>query len=629
MFTLPTVAEFLAFNVNEFNVFKAMAVAVGVDDFIVNATNYTVFLFPDAAYLFGVPRALQSNLGNNRFGGHIFEVIANHLLRPQLRASDIFDGNRTELDVLSFSSPLAVDQGNKTIQNAEVTFPDLTFTNGIAHVMNFLLLPDSMVLGTVDFGRSLPDYSILVELINLSRLSNVLNSFAGITLFAPVNAAWDAGLVDFLKHPNNIRTLQLVILNHVLAANLYTLVDGLVVDSTAVQTLFFYNSGDTFLINNAALADANPVFTMNGLAYRMNQVIMPQTIADHMMHMEDYNIGINTSIVKDAFVMSNFFDNLDTESSITVFAPNNTAFGLAPPHTSKFFGSAWLPHLQNLVRNHVAGSLLNETTLLELTELTMVGGATFNITSSAGTPVIEDSEVILGNIFGANGHVHTVNRVLLPSVLALSLYQQIEAQEDLSILKELIDFAGLSATLSNLDGGPLTVLCPTNAAFNASNLTIASLSRSQAADVVLYHAIGRNLLTSDFLNGDFVSSLSGNQGLSVTVSDGNVTFNGNARVDTARSNMLAGECNRMSLWSKCMPDKVFCEANGVFHLVSAVLILPPATPMPTNPPSIARTPAPSAKPTTGSQPPPASAAFISRPLVEIIVFVTCLLNCII
>ncbi len=125
---------------------------------------------------------------------------------------------------------------------------------------------------------------------------------------------------------------------------------------------------------------------------------------------------------------------------------------------------------------------------------------------------------------------------------------------DHNTLEAAVGAAGLVPTLQG--DGPFTIFAPTDAAFAAlpAGTVDALLADPQGAltDILLYHAVGANALSSDLSNGQFIKTING-KSVSVKINADGVFIN-NAKVTVA--DVLAD--------------------NGVVHVIDAV-ILPPTT----------------------------------------------------
>ena len=123
-----------------------------------------------------------------------------------------------------------------------------------------------------------------------------------------------------------------------------------------------------------------------------------------------------------------------------------------------------------------------------------------------------------------------------------------QATPDLSTLVAAIDAAGLTSTLKG--PGPFTVFAPTNAAFDAlpdGALETLLANPTVLADLLKYHVVNGNVMSTDLTNGPVPTLLDG-ETIEVSVSGG-VTLNGSANVTSADNE----------------------ASNGVVHIINEVL----------------------------------------------------------
>lgn len=152
---------------------------------------------------------------------------------------------------------------------------------------------------------------------------------------------------------------------------------------------------------------------------------------------------------------------------------------------------------------------------------------------------------------------------------AKSIYQIAKEDARFSVLAAAIEKAGLQSTLSG--NGTFTVFAPTNDAFAKLEITKADIDAmndpmeiEELKSVVLYHALGTKVLSTQLTNG-YVPSLfavAGN-GVSIQVGINPVKINNMINVTTADVN----------------------ASNGVIHIVDNVLIPPTITEIAMNNPN--------------------------------------------
>ena len=137
------------------------------------------------------------------------------------------------------------------------------------------------------------DHTTLVAAVKAAGLVDTLSSKGPFTVFAPVNAAFDAlpaGTVDTLLKPENKATLTKVLTYHVVSGRLTsTDLDELIRKGNGTATLTTVSGGSLWLMKNGdrnitvkdetgAVADINiyDVLQSNGVIYSVDRVLMPK-----------------------------------------------------------------------------------------------------------------------------------------------------------------------------------------------------------------------------------------------------------------------------------------------------------------------------------------------------------------
>jgi uncharacterized surface protein with fasciclin (FAS1) repeats len=163
----------------------------------------------------------------------------------------------------------------------------------------------------------------------------------------------------------------------------------------------------------------------------------------------------------------------------------------------------------------------------------------------------------------------------LPST---SIAKIIEVTPELSNLKEALDITGLTATFEAQ--GNYTVFAPTNTAF--SNLLtdlgvsdIESIDLNVLTDVLKYHVINGEVLSSSFVNGATIATLQG-QNISVLLSP-NPYFpeaDPDLSINESINNIFREETSVfINTTARVYSRDVKCS-NGVIHVVREVLRIP-------------------------------------------------------
>jgi uncharacterized surface protein with fasciclin (FAS1) repeats len=124
-----------------------------------------------------------------------------------------------------------------------------------------------------------PDHTTLVTAVQTAGLVDVLTNVGPFTVFAPVNAAFDAlpaGTVEGLLKPENKDKLSHILEYHVyvgvISKNMIR--DGMVLNQVNLKNITLNRNGDEITVNGAkvlGVAEAS-----NGLVYVIDKVLIPE-----------------------------------------------------------------------------------------------------------------------------------------------------------------------------------------------------------------------------------------------------------------------------------------------------------------------------------------------------------------
>ena len=122
-------------------------------------------------------------------------------------------------------------------------------------------------------------FNTLVAAVKAAGLVETLSGTGPFTVFAPVDAAFDAlpaGTVDTLVKPENKAQLTGILTYHVVAGKVMSsdLTDGMTATTVNGQTVTFKLTGGKVMVNDAEVIIAD-VETDNGVVHAINAVLMP------------------------------------------------------------------------------------------------------------------------------------------------------------------------------------------------------------------------------------------------------------------------------------------------------------------------------------------------------------------
>jgi transforming growth factor-beta-induced protein len=215
--------------------------------------------------------------------------------------------------------------------------------------------------------------------------------------------------------------------------------------------------------------------------------------------------------------------------SLTVFAPNNDAFGKVPAGIANnlFKVDAFLPHLTDLLLYHVLGTRIttNQHVFFDGKFLTALNGESLAIIRPPIT--VNRNLIIARNIAASNGVANVIDGVLLPSWVSNSITDRVVADSDLSTLLALVGLAELGDALAG--PGQLTLVAPTNSAFRKlPKATVSFLTsrkgKATLTSILLYHVFPDIIVSSELSNGLTTSTLEGGI-VTVSVNTSGIFFN--------------------------------------------------------------------------------------------------------
>jgi uncharacterized surface protein with fasciclin (FAS1) repeats len=105
-------------------------------------------------------------------------------------------------------------------------------------------------------------------------------------------------------------------------------------------------------------------------------------------------------------------DLLSQKGQYTVFAPTDDAFAQRGITDSNC--AALAPSLTNVLAYHVAKGRRAAADVVSSTQIRMLNGQFTSISSAGGAYYINDSQILVTNVFASNGVIHVIDKVLLP-----------------------------------------------------------------------------------------------------------------------------------------------------------------------------------------------------------------------
>jgi uncharacterized surface protein with fasciclin (FAS1) repeats len=534
----PSVLSYVK-NVPTFSILLKAIRAAGLEAALKTKEPFTLFAPTDAAFaalLAELNLSAEQLLANKPL---LTEVLTYHVLPQKLSARKIVDdatavtvqGQAITFDLERRAGPdlrLTDAQGRQ----ANVIFTNLFARNGVVHVVDKVILPQSKNI--VQIAQGISDFSILVNAVVAAGLVDTLSGPGPFTVFAPTNAAFASLLTELgVTAPQLLADKALltsvltyhVLPGRVLAADITEGAQPVTVQGQKFTLSLASGPSITDARGRKSNIVATNVQAANGVIHVIDKVLLPKAdtpppptpttpnIVQVAQSLPDF------SILVEAVVAAGLADTLSGAGPFTVFAPTNTAFAalLGELGVTKEALLANKPLLTAVLTYHVLAGKVLAADIKEGAQAATVQGQVFTLSLAGGASITDaqgrKANIVATDVAASNGVIHVIDKVILPQTK--NIVEIAAGIADFSILVEAVVAADLQGTLSS--AGPFTVFAPTNAAFatllHELHLTKAQLLADKAllTTVLTYHVLAAKVLAKDVTDGLKATTVQGQQ----------------------------------------------------------------------------------------------------------------------
>lgn len=476
--------------------------ASGLDETLDGEGPFTVFAPSNAAF-----NALPPNLVNALLSdpeGVLTDILLHHVVDGEVLSTDLTDG---QMVTTLFGQQVEITvAASVTVNNATVLNPDNQLSNGVVHLINAVLIPETTTI--FDVVATSEVHETLQAALEVSGLDEVLAAPGAYTLFAPTDEAFDnlpeGVLDDLLSDPEG--ALATILEYHTFGSIALSddLTDGQTIETLDGRSVTVSVDGTDILIDDAVVTVAD-IVTVNGVVHIIDAVLIPEeppTIMDRLQ-----NTGVHNTLIA-ALEAAGLDEVLSSPGDYTLFAPSDAAFNELPDNLLNALLTDPEGVLTDVLLFHVTGEVLFSGDLSDGQVINTLLGQDIDVDLSGFSPVLNGtSQVTLPNFSGSNGVMHIVDAVLIPETTTVA--DIVENSEDHTTLWTALGTSGLDETLA--EPGTFTLFAPTDAAFD--NLPGALLADLLAdpdgalADVLLAHVTGSIVLSDDIADGQTTETL--------------------------------------------------------------------------------------------------------------------------
>ena len=282
-------------------------------------------------------------------------------------------------------------------------------------------------------------------------------------------------------------------------------------------------------------------------------LLSPVVVADDTQDIPTnaQNTGTHDSLVA-ALSHAGLVSDLQGDGPFTVFAPTDDAFAAAGIDLTTFDTDEENATLSDILLYHVVSGSVSASDVTDGMNAEALNGDDLSFTvSSDGTVMVNGATVTSADVMASNGVIHVIDTVLMPPA---DLGDIPTVAQGTGIHTSLVAAVVQAELLSTLQGdGPFTVFAPTDDAFAAAGIDLASLDTDEGkaalTDILLYHVVAGEVPSSAVTDGLVAAAVNGDD-LSFTVGEGVMVNDANV--------VLAD-----------VP-----ASNGVIHVIDKVLMPP-------------------------------------------------------
>ena len=394
-------------------------------------SDLTVFAPTDAAF-----EAVLAALGKTSIDeipvGVLKEIVTYHILGGAATSDQLSNGDVNTLLPGIPGGPefefvtVNIDDGVK-INGANVTAADLKAVNGVAHVVDAVLLPSYVAysVGTIaEVVQFNNDFTILNAALRKAELLETVAKTDNLTVFAPDNAGFVAAGITSLDGLEK-EDLTPILTYHVLGAVVKAAdlpADGMATTLNGEMIYLGYLNQGRVLINGLTEIKAVDIEKSNGVIHVIDRTLVPPApnVVEIALALADNGEASEFTVLTSLLASDEFADItqaiIDAEN-ITIFAPTDDAF-------AEVDNGAGLTEEQisTILTYHAAGARVFSYNLVAGQEVIMLNGQTLKVKSIDGEAItLEDTTddnagVIEVNVHGSNGVIHVVDKVLIPEL---------------------------------------------------------------------------------------------------------------------------------------------------------------------------------------------------------------------
>ncbi|CAB9526044.1 beta-induced protein ig-h3 [Seminavis robusta] len=537
-----------------------------------------------------IPDAILNQLDANA----LTQIMVYHVL-PEIQFAYTLETGKPLVVTTLHGTSLSLNP-NGVVGAASFVSTDTMASNGVWHTVDTLLLPVVTTAAPVaptpapaptifDVASGVNDLSDFVNAAVLADLDQPLSMPGPLTVWAPINAAFDAMPLKLYEpawklHLASVLSYHVVPLQSILTTDLslaqqLPTVEGTDVLVTQVDPEVVLNGNAQVVTENAAAA--------NGILHAIDNLLLPPWVMTTVSQIVTVNDDVSTLV--ELLSAHDMLGVLGMEGPYTLLAPVNAAFDKVP--ISVILDTLDYEGRVEVLSYHVIPQLVSSEQMINGATFMTLQGTEVRIMSAtirqSSEIRVNDASVIGPDVLANNGVIHYLDTVLIPVIetpeptnpptvtfaptmtpsmaptnetdMMMTIGEIVLANEDLTVLAAAINATGLYPAL-DATTSTLTLFAPTDAAFIKSGLNLTQFLlpdwEMHLISLLTYHVIIGQVLDSQLEEDMMAITLNGN---SITVTEAGETASIN-NVTVEIANIMA--------------------SNGIVHVLADGVLLPPS-----------------------------------------------------
>jgi transforming growth factor-beta-induced protein len=248
--------------------------AAGLVETLQGKGPFTVFAPSDEAFA-KLPKETIDHLLSPAGKDDLIGILTYHVVAGDVAAADVV--KLTGVTSVNGQRINISTEGGVKVDGANVVTTDIECSNGVIHVIDSVILPESKNI--VEVASSAGSFGTLLAAADAAGLVEALSGEGPLTVFAPTDEAFSklpAGTVDDLLKPENKGKLAEILKYHVVAGRVFsdTALKAGSAKTLQGQSIDVSIEEGQPKVNDAALV-ATDIDASNGVIHVIDSVILP------------------------------------------------------------------------------------------------------------------------------------------------------------------------------------------------------------------------------------------------------------------------------------------------------------------------------------------------------------------